>query len=135
MAKVTNLKRINKEDFPVEDHEFVGKLAFILNPFFEQIVTAFNKNIDFDNLNQEFIFFETEVDDKGKPKKDREIKTLLRSRPRGIMCVSANNLTDNTPVTGAPFISYTINNNVISIQNITGLPANKRFRLSLIIIG
>lgn len=133
--KVTNIKRIVKEDFNKDDQELVDKLAFALNPFLEQVVSAFNKNIDFDNLNQEVINLETEVDSSGTPKLNFEIKTTLKTRIKGLICVSAQNLTDLTYPTGAPFISYTTNNNLITIRNITGLPANKRFRLSIILIG
>lgn len=135
MAKVTNIKRISKDDFNQEDQELVGRLAFALNPFLEQVTAAFDKGIDFNNLNQDFIFLETEVDSNGKPKLNFEIKNTLKTRVRGVYCVGANNLTDRSYPTSAPFITYTIENNVITILNITGLPANKRFRLSIIIIG
>lgn len=135
MAKITNIKRINKEDFNSEDQELVGRMAFALNPFLEQIVAAFNKGIDFDNLNQDFIVLETEVDASGKPKLNYEIKTTIKTRLKAVYCVGANNLTDSTFPTSAPFITYTTNNNIITILNITGLPANKRFRLSIILIG
>lgn len=135
MAKVTNLKRLSKDDFPTESHELVDKLAFALNPFLEQVASAFNKNIDFDNLNMQFINLETEVDNNGKPKLNQEIKPTLKSRVRGIICASAQNLRDTTYPTGTPFLSYTVNNGVITITNITNLPANKRFILSIILIG
>lgn len=130
--KVTNLKRIMVEEFPEEDRETVKKLAFALNPFLEQLVSAFNKNIDFDNLKQDFIYFETTVDANGVPVSNSEI--LIKSfRPRGIQCVFAQNLRDNNFPTGAPFVTFTIENNVIKVLHVTGLPANKPFRLGLIL--
>lgn len=135
MAKVTNIKRISKDDFNIEDQELVGRLAFAINPFLEQVTAAFNKGIDFDNLNQDFVFLETEVNETGKPKLNYELKTTIKTRPKAVFCVGANNLTDTTYPSSAPFITYTTNNNIIQILNISGLPANKRFRLSIIIIG
>lgn len=133
--KVTNIKRINKEDFDKDSQETVDKLAFIINPFSEQIVNALNKNIDFDNLNQEIINLETQVNASGVPTINSEVKNPLKTRIKGIYCVSAQNLTDNTLLVGAPFIVYSLNSGVITINQITGLPANKKFRLSMILIG
>lgn len=133
--KVTNIKRLNKDDFDKEYQSLVDRLSFSLTPFMEQVVSAFNKNIDFDNLNQEIINLETEVDSNGIPKINREIKNPLKTRIKGIYCVSAQNLSDNTLLTGAPFVLYTIESNMIRIAQITGLPADKRFNLSIILIG
>lgn len=135
MAKVGNLKRIVKEDFDQEDQPLIDKLAFSLNPFLEQVVSAFDKNLDFDNLNQAFVTVDTEVNNLGVPKLKLELKSQLKTRVRGMLCVSAQNLTDTTFPTSAPFITYTVNNGIITFNNITGLPANKKFRLSLILIG
>jgi len=133
--KVTNIKRLNKDDFDKEYHSLIDRLSFALTPFMEQVTSAFNKNIDFDNLNQEIINLETQVDNTGKPTINTEIKNPLKTRLKGIYCVSAQNLTDNTLLTGAPFIVYTVESNMIRISQITGLPAGKRFNLSIILIG
>lgn len=135
MAKVTNIKRLDKVDFSKEDHNLVDRLAFVINPLSEQIVNAFNKNIDFENLNQEFINLETQVDVNGRPTMNFELRNPLRTKPRGICCVGAQNLSDNTLLTGAPFILFTVESNIIRIAQITGLPAGKRFNLSIILIG
>lgn len=135
MARVTNLKRISKDDFAQEDQALVDRLGFALNPFLEQVSAAFNKGIDFDNLNMEFITLETEVDSNGTPRLNYELKTGIRTRVRAVYCVGAQNLTDSTYPASAPFISYTTNNNIITILNIAGLPTGKRFRLSVILIG
>jgi len=133
--KVTNIKRINKDDFDKDSRELVDRLSFALNPFLEQVVNVLNKNIDFDNLNQEIINLETQVNSSGIPTINFEIKNPLKTRIKGIYCINAENLIDNTLLTGAPFLTFTLESGVIRITQITGLPSNKMFRLSIILIG
>lgn len=133
--KVTNLKRLIKEDFDKDNQDLIEKLAFVINPLVEQIVSAFNNNIDFDNLNQQYKSITVTVDTNGIPSVTTEIKYTLSSQLKGIICVSAQNNTDTTAVTGAPFISYSISGSVIKVLSVSGLPPNKRFTLNLILIG
>lgn len=135
MAKVTNIKRLVKEDFEAEDQPLVDKLAFALNPFLEQVSAAFNKGIDADNLNWQTGFVEIEVDANGIPKITTQIKIELKVRIKGSWVILAQNLTDNAFPTGTPFVTFTTNNNLLTIQHVAGLPADKRFRLSIILIG
>ena len=133
--KVTNIKRLNKEDFDKEYHSLIDRIAFSINPFMEQVVNAFNKNVDFDNLNQHFMYLEIQVDASGVPTMNSEIKNPLKNRIKGIMCVSVDNLTDTTLLTGAPAVLFTQNNGVITINQVTGLLSGKKYRLSIILIG
>jgi hypothetical protein len=133
--KITNIKRIVKEDFKAEDRELIEKLSFVLNPILEQLNNAFNKNIDFDNLNRELITFEVTLDAQGIPTSTLEIKSGLKGKCRGLNVMSVTNLTDNTLPTGAPFITFGLNGNNIQIQHITGLVANKKYRIVMESIG
>jgi hypothetical protein len=133
--KITNLKRLIIEDFDKDDQNLVSKIAFSLNPLMEQLTTAFNKGIDFDNLNQQYSSFTVAVDSLGNTQVPVQIKYDLKTKLKGIQVISAENLTDTTYPTGSPFISYQINANLITIMNITGLPANRTFRLSIVLIG
>lgn len=135
MAKVTNIKRLVKEDFEADDQELVDKLAFSLNPFLEQVSAAFNKGIDDDNLNQQSMFIEAELNANGVPKSPLQIKVDLKVRVKGTQVILAQNLTDGTFPTGTPFITFTINNNLLTVQHIAGLPPDKKYRLSIILIG
>lgn len=135
MAKVVNLKRIVVEDYAKEDQDTVTKLAFSLNPLVDELSNAFNKNIDFDNLNQQYSTFTVTVDGTGKPTSQLQIKYELKTRMKGIHVISAQNLTDTTYPTAAPFISWSFASNLITVNNIAGLPANKQFQLSVVIIG
>lgn len=133
--KLNNLKRIVAEDFPAEQQELVSKLAFSLNPILEQLSNAFNKNIDFENLNQEKLSFEVTVDSNGLPTVGTELKYSLRNRPTGMQVVRAESLSGSVYPTGTPFITYDFSNNNIRVLHVAGLPAGKKFRLSIILIG
>ncbi len=134
--KLNDLKKIDVGDFPEENQEFVGKLAFILNPLLEQLTNAFTKNIDFDNLNQEVITFDVTINADGTPKGKLEIKTSTRTRPQGLTVIRADNLTlDGTVPTATPFITFTTEGKNIIVQKITGIPADKKYRLTMISYG
>lgn len=134
MSKVDNFKRITAEDFEEEDQEMIRKLSSLLTPFLEQVAAALSKGVDFDNLNQVF----TSVDvtcTAGVPSAKLQVKYSLKTQLKGIIVTSARNLTDNTVVTSAPFITYSVSGDLITITNITGLPDAKKFRLSIILVG
>lgn len=135
MAKVGDLKRLNKEDFAKEDQDMIDRLGYILNPFMEKVVAAFNKGIDFNNLAQEMVTFTVTVDADGVPTPKTTIKYSLKTKLNGIIAIAANNLTDSTTITGAPFIIYTQDGTSLTLTKITGLPAGKKFSITVILIG
>jgi len=134
--KLNNLKRIVVEEFPQDQQALVEKLAFSLNPMLDQLTTAFNKNIDFDNLNQEILEFVVEVDANGRPRVATELRSNLRTRVRGYTVIRAQNENPNGPLpTSTPLISYNQNESGVRITGVTGIPANNKFRLTVIAIG
>lgn len=134
--KLNDIKRLTTDDFPKDESALISKLAFALNPFLEQISTMFNKNIDFDNLNQEVITFTVEVDSVGLPKTLTDIRSTLKTKVRGITCIRAVNLeNDGTYPISCPFITFTTLGSLIRVQQVSGIPANKRYSLTVITIG
>jgi len=135
MARVGDLKRLNKEDFAAADRDMIDRLAYILNPFMEKVLSAFNKNIDFNNLNQEIVTFTVKVDATGKPVVKTSIKYSLKTKLNGLTVIFAQNQTDSALVTSSPFITFAQDGTSLNISNITGLPANKTFSITVILIG
>jgi hypothetical protein len=135
MARLSNLKRIIKEDFPDEYQELIDKLAYSLNPFLEQISEAFNKNINNDNLAREFVTITVE-NSTGNLKIPVQVKTSLRSRVVGLNVIRVENLTNSSIYpTNNPFVAWTINNNILTVQKVTGIQDNNKYRLTLEIIS
>lgn len=134
--KLNDIKRLTTDDFSKKDAQLVSRLAFALNPFLEQISTIFNKNIDFDNLNQEVITFTVELDASGIPKTQTDLRSTLKTKVRGIQCIRAQNLeNDGTFPSSGVLVSFTTNGSLTRVNHITGIPANKRYSLTVITIG
>lgn len=134
--KIENFRRLIKEDVDQQYRPLVEKIGYILNPFAEQIVQAFNKNLSIDdNLNWSKKTITVTVDSNGTPTSTTQFQSgIAANTVYGITVEKAINLTNpNIYPTGAPFISYSENNKLITINNIKGLPSGNNFQLNLII--
>jgi hypothetical protein len=132
MGKAPNLKRIAKEDFPAEYQELIDKLAFPLNSHMEQVRDLFTKNVDFDNLARELITLKIQTNSLSKPITKVSFKSTLRNKIRGINVISANITSSNTSyVQSAPFISFSQNDGIVSVTNISGLAPETTYELVL----
>lgn len=137
MGVPPDLKRIAKEDFAAQYQDLVDKLAFPLNSFMEQTRNLFTKNIDFQNLNQELITLRVQTDENIKPLAKPAFKSTLTTKVRGIVVLSASIVANGniSYIQQAPFISFSQNNNIISVDNISGLAAETTYDLLLLTIS
>jgi hypothetical protein len=136
VARVPDIKRIKKEDFNSDQQDWVEKLAFPLNSFMEQVRSAFQKKIDFTNLNQELITISLIVDASGFPITTTKYKSNLSTNVAGHTVLGHVNRTDSTVmVTGAPYLTFTESGGIVQILHVTGLPANNKFDLTVLSIG
>jgi len=140
MAKLEGIKRLVKEDFSQDDQDLIDRLGYVINPAFESISRILNKGIDVtSNLNQQIIDFSLRVDATGSLITDKFVRfSLANNQCRGVQVIAAVNL-DNPAVypTTQPFVSFRITQTagVLSIENVTGIQANTRYRLTLLLIG
>jgi hypothetical protein len=133
LAKVDNIKQITKEDYPSEYAELVDKLAFSINPLMRQITAAFNKQIDITNLTNVITEFEVTVLSSGIPINPTSIKVEPSKRLLGTTVIQVTNLTDGDfPVTN-PFITYSVNQTMLNVNHVTGLAAEKRYKLRVLL--
>ncbi len=122
MARVPDLRMIKKEDYDSKDQGLIDKLAFPINNFMQQVITVLKHGVDFSNLNQQIITFSASVDATGKPTTTLQLKSSLSTKVVGIVCISAVNTTATTRFpASSPFVSFTLNTNLITITNIAGL--------------
>lgn len=136
MARIPDFRRIDKADFDKDIQDSIDKLAFPLNSFMEQTRTALQGNLDFTNINQQIISLTVTVDATGIPTQKTQYRSTLKSKVAGNICIAAFNVTNPTHFpTTAPFISFNINENIITILNITGLQANEKYQLSILSVG
>jgi hypothetical protein len=136
MAKLPQLKRILKQDFSADDHSMIDKLGSVINPFMEEVVSSFNKQLNLDNMSWELKSFKIACDANGLPINEVQFKTSLSAKIKGMLVISANNQTNsNTYPASAPFISFTTNGQVIIVKHITGLQANNDYYIQAILIS
>lgn len=122
MGRIPDLRQLKKEDFDKDDQDMIGKLEFPVNNFMQQVINLFKNGIDFTNLNQQVVVFTASVDSTGTPVSTIQFKNTLSTKIIGIGCINAINKssTQRYPAS-TPFISFTTNNNLITITNIAGL--------------
>lgn len=121
--QLDNISEDNRDDFRV--------MAELYNYFIEQVTNTVNGQLDYQNLTKNLITVDVTVDSNGNP-----ILGGSFSAPQGMVghkVLRADNLTNSSiyPTT-APFMTFTASNSgngIYNIQNITGLPANNKFRL------
>lgn len=136
MGKLGIPSIIRLEDYKEEDREMMEKLAGALNPFMEDVYRQLNGNLNTDNLTRQIGNVDVRMNAAGVVVNSPQIKLRLKARVSGIQVISAQNLTNSTTYpTTAPFISYTISGDLVTIKNITGLQASSEYRLVVEIIG
>ncbi len=134
--KIDGFQQLKREDFDEKDKSLIDKLAFIINPVLTQLESLLNKNIDFDNLRQEMRDIVVEVNGSGAPKILTQFKSNLSTKIKGMQVIKAENLTDSTvSPTSQPFIMATENNKIVTINKITGLQADNKYKLTVITYG
>lgn len=135
MAKIQSFSRIIVEDYDEKDRPLVTKLANSLNPFCEAIVDALTKRLTItDNFDMSKKTVTLSVDSAGVPTTKTSLKSELSSQCVGITVLRAVNTTTPTHLaTGTPFVTFTDNDRLLSIVNITNLVPNDKYTLTLIL--
>lgn len=88
----------------------------------QQVITVLQHGVDFNNLNQQIVTFTVSVDTNGKPTTPVQFQNTLLTKVIGIVCINALNTSSVIRFPqAAPFISYTTNANLVTINNIAGL--------------
>ncbi len=132
--KINNTTQIKGDDFPDEDRDLAERIGNILNPFMQQVVEINDGRLDFENRVETILSIEMTVDADGKPLLNDKVN-IKKSNIRGIQVISALNLTNpSIYAESQPFVSYSyLGNNLIKVNKITGLGANYKFQLTMII--
>lgn len=134
--KLQSVKRIIKESLPSQYHDLVGVVGYSFNTFAEDVINAFNKKITVDdNLNMEYKTIEVNVNATGVPVNTTQFRTVVVNT-RGVIIIRCEDLSA-TPAApdGAPFMTYSINNNILTVSAVTGLKPNRNYRLTVLVLG
>lgn len=131
--KLPSYRRINKGDYPTDAQSVIDRLAPGVNNGFDVLFDALNNKLTLsDNIAGSLVTVDVTVDATGAPKTRTFFKYSSTNSPIGVLVLRAQNLTNSSVYpTQAPFISFTVDNNVVNIVNVTGLQANNVYRLTL----
>lgn len=133
--QLSNVRRIVIEDFAKEDRPAVEKLATILNPFMEEVVTLSEGNVSYDNLNRSKVSADITVDASGNAVGLTQINTQLQSYS-GNVIIQVQNLSGGANVVSAPYLDCTYQGNgIVRINKIYGLVVGKKSRVTFEFIG
>lgn len=135
--KIGSPKRVRKEDFKPEFSEVVEGIGNLVNDFNDQVYQTLTNGVDFNNLTQQLVTLDLTTGPTGLLINPPQIKyNIIRAKYQGCWVINAQNLNNsNIYPTSAPSLQTTINGNLVTILNQTGLPPNSQFRLTLILIG
>ena len=135
--KIGSPTRIRVEDFSSEEQKLAERIGGVVNDFNDQVYRALTNGIDFNNLAQQTVSLDLTTNATGQLVNPPSIKfNVAGYKYVGNNVISAISLTNsNVYPTSHPFLSLAPNNNILTILNCTGLPANSSFRLTVILIG
>lgn len=136
MSQIDNPRRLQVDEISDDNRDDFRLMSELYNYFVEQVTNTINGQIGIDNLTRELVTVEVTVDSNGNP-----ILGGTFSASTGMIghnVIRAENLTSSTVYpTSTPFLTYTATNtvqNLYKIQNVTGLPANNKFKLYIELI-
>lgn len=128
--QISNARRIVVEDFDKEHRPTVEKLADILNGFMEEVTDLTQGNIGIDNLTRTIVKVDVTLDTTGKPLGVNQINTGLKTYT-GNNIINVQSLVGGDNVISTPYLDCMFQGNgLVKINKITGLPANKKLRIT-----
>lgn len=133
--KIQPFKRLISSDYDKEYQALITKLGGALNVFNDDLYNALTNNLSIDdNFNQVKKQLTVSVNATGAPLTTLSFKSGLSANCYGTVVVSATNTSSPTSYpTSQPFISFSQNSGIITVNNITGLQANNIYNLNIIV--
>lgn len=135
--KLQSYSNIQRADFDPQYQGLIDRLSFTVNSAFQSLFNTLNGQTSLaDNILCMVQTITVTVDSSGNPTTSTQFPSTLINGISGSTVIAANS-TGNTVVypIGTPFLSYTKSANVITINNISGLPAGTPFNITAIIWG
>lgn len=137
MSKLKSYNRIISDDYDPEQQPLVEKMGAQINRAFDPVYSALSNRLTFeDNFLCTVREVELTVGTNGVPI-NRTSVSLDNTLPvRSVQVLAMTNRTNAAAFpTGAPFVTYTQNGNVLFIEHITGLVPNNRYNIRLLALN
>lgn len=132
MGKVARPIRVTSVQASNEAREAIDVVGGSVNSFMEEAYVAIMGNLSVtDNLNMEFKQFKITVDASGIPVKNVKFQTGLRSKSAGMIVIRVFGAIPTTQ----PFITFSENSGVITINHVSGLVAGTEYQFTVLSIG
>lgn len=135
--RLPNFKRLNKGDYSAEEQGLVEKLASSINIGIESLYEALNNRLTFkDNFAGTVVEIQVSVDSTGKPLQTTQFKLTNTNRVEGTLVIAANHATNPSifPI-GYPFVSFSVNGDIVTVRNVQGLQPNQPFIVKLVVLN
>lgn len=127
-----NIKKINVSDFSSNNTPDIQKLARSLNPFFDSISQVMKKGLTVaEHLPFEYVTFETTVDVSGTPTSVLKLPIGLTANVQGMFVIQVSG---GIP-SATPFVIYNIEKNIATVSKVVGLPANVKFKITVMVLS
>ena len=133
--RLGSFTRLRDTDFPAENKTLVAKLAGLLNTPIERIFSILNSLSIREEDQRSFTIV---TNSSGIPVNSTTVSlksAFISNRVSGVYIKKVTNLTSNSNLTGAPFITWSQSKNSIVINHITGLIANETYQIDIEIVG
>lgn len=137
MAQLSSYRRIFEKDFPNEYQDLVKDLSITINTSFDELYTALNGRLTLsENFLSTLTSFNVSVDSSGIPQQQTQIRYNENlTTVNGLLVIKAVATNkDNLLPSGAVFVSYTQGTGIVTINKISGLPANEIFTITVLIM-
>lgn len=135
--KLPGFRRIFEQDYEPNFRNLVRTLSVSINYGIEVVYEALNKKISLeDNIQCTLRDVTFKVNSQGIPASITAFSIETTGQIEGILVLKAENQTNSsTYPSGAIFLSYTQNNNIITITHATGLQSDNLYKLRVVAFG
>ena len=136
--KLSTFKRLDKSNFDDQYQDLIDQLGLSLNNDIQSLFDALGGKLSLaDNFLCTIKDVPIVVDADGIPKNAAQFQIdKTNMRILGCQVVNAVNRTNsNTYPTGAPFVNFTANGQLVTIDHVTGLQPNQNYTLTIIAFG
>lgn len=136
MGKIQAPRDIRTEDFKPEEKTLIEKLSSSINTFQNDVYRLLNGGLDYTNMDRQLVEnISVTIDSSGKIVNPPQIKYNLKNKVKGVIVVYAQNqLSTSTFPTNTPFVSYSLDGNLLKILNITGLQNSSKYYINIEIV-
>lgn len=132
---LATFKRLFKGDYNAQYQDLVEQLSLTINNGFDNLYNLTVNRISLkDNISCTLKTVQISVDSSGNPVNPVVISLSQTTKVQGLTLLNLTNLVSSTtyPTSGV-HVSFSVINSGVSISNVTGLLANNKYQMNIVI--